>query len=182
MSLFCQRIRIERLRQLIIAKRISKGDHMRKTIRKLVCLFLCFVLIGSVFADWQAVGKIDHKRKVQVRLINGSSLSGTIEKMDGDTLTLKQTRGKIALDRSEVYEIRASSIGRTAMWGAIVGTGMGAFMGDGITKAGHSNPDSTQRAGGILLGALILSGVGAGIGALIGVVTGKHKTLYRAGE
>jgi hypothetical protein len=155
---------------------------MQTTIKRLVCLFLCFALISSVFADWQSVSKIDHKRKVQVRLINGDSVSGTIEKLEGDTLTLKQTKGEIVLSRSEIYEIRASSIGRAAMWGAIVGTGMGAVMGNGITNAGYHDPNSAQRAGGILLGALILSGAGAGIGAAIGAITGKHKTFYRAGK
>jgi hypothetical protein len=168
--------------KLIIAKEISKGKHMQKTIKRLVCLFLCFALIGPAFADWQLVSKIDHKRKVQIRLINGNSVAGTIDKVDGDTLTLKQTKGNIVLDRSEIYEIRASSIGRAAMWGAIVGTGMGAAMGNGITEAGYHDPKSAQRAGGILLGALIISGVGAGIGAAIGAITGKHKTLYRAGN
>jgi hypothetical protein len=155
---------------------------MQTTIKRLVCLFLCFALISSVFADWQSVSKIDYKRKVQVRLINGDSVSGTIEKVEGDTLTLKQTKGEIVLNRSEIYEIRASSIGRAAMWGAIVGTGMGAVMGNGMTNAGYHDPNSAQRAGGILLGALILSGAGAGIGAAIGAITGKHKTLYHVGK
>jgi hypothetical protein len=155
---------------------------MRLPIIRFVCLCLCFALTSSVFADWKAVSKIDHKRKVQVRLIHGNPLSGTIEKVDGDSLTLKQPKGIIALSRSEIYEIRTSSVGRAAMWGAVAGAGLGALAGDGMTKAGYDNPDSAKRAGFILLGALIFSGVGAGIGAAIGAVTGKHKTFYRAGE
>jgi hypothetical protein len=147
---------------------------MRKTVNKLVSLFLCFALIGSAFADWRAVGKIDHKRKVQVRLINGNSLAGTIDKLDEDTLALIQHTGMTVLKREEIAEIKVKSRERGAMWGAIPGAGMGAFAGVGIAKEGGTY-NSAEKAGFGVLVALI----GAGTGAIIGAAIGKHKTVYR---
>jgi hypothetical protein len=150
-----------------------QGGKMRKTVNKLVSLFLCFALIGSAFADWRAVGKIDHKRKVQVRLINGNSLAGNIEKVDGDTLTLIQRKGTIALKREEIAEIKVKSRERGAMWGTIPAAGMGVLF--GVSYAKDTHYDSAETAGfGVLMG-LIFSGIGATIGAAIG----KHKTVYR---
>jgi hypothetical protein len=145
---------------------------MRRTMKSLVCLFLCFALIGSAFADWQAVGKIDHKLKVQVRLIKGNSLKGKIEKVDGDVLTLVQPKGTIALRREEIAEIKVSWRGRAAMWGAIAGAGPGVLIGQAMAKDSHQ--DSLQTGGLALLGGLIFAGIGATIGAAIG----KHKTVY----
>jgi hypothetical protein len=149
---------------------------MRKTVNKLVSLFLCFALISSAFADWRAVGKIDHKHKVQVRLTNGNSLFGVIEKVDGDTLVLIQRKGTIALKREEIAEIKVKSRERGAMWGAIPAAGIGVLNGVAIAKDNHN--DSVETAGFGLLCGLAFSGIGAIIGAAIG----KHKTVYRKVE
>ena len=151
---------------------------MRRTVNKLVSLFLCFALIGSAFADWSAVGMIDHTRKVQVKLLNGDSLAGIIEKLDGDSLTLIQSAGTITLKREEIAEIKVKSRERAAMWGAIAGAGIGVTAGICGVYGNSSHPSSAAKAGGAVFLGLIFSG----IGALIGNAFGGHKTVYRKGH
>jgi hypothetical protein len=152
---------------------------MQRTTKGLVSFFLCFALIGSAFADWEAEGKIDHTRLVQVNPLNEASPARIIEKVDGDSLTLIRPAGTIAFNREDIAEIQVNSRLRGAMVGAIVGAGIGIPLGIGIN--GHKPTRKTSTAKKIVEGALAGALVFGGIGALIGAAIGKNKTVYRKG-
>jgi hypothetical protein len=113
----------------------------------------------------------------------GFTLSGELVRLDTDTLVLRPAgattdlRSDRAIAVSDVLRLdrkvprtRGRGAARGALWGGVIGAVVGAVAGaadepnDSGLGAGWTRTDTAQ------LGAAVLGGLGAGVGALIGTV------------
>lgn len=128
---------------------------------------------AAVSSDWTVVKTVTVGDKISVKLSNGKKVDGRMGSVSDSLLTLSRKNQSVEIARADVkqvYRLTPRSAARKTAIGAGVGAaaGLGAFgAGAGITH------------GGIEAGLLPISMLaGAGIGALIGAVSGiGHKRV-----
>ena len=131
--------------------------------------------------DWASVRTADAGNLVRVRLSNGAEIEGRLVEIREDAIALRENRvlsRNVALDarvsrsdltyqRAEIASIalRAQKKGHPVRTATLIGLGTGAVIGC-LQTYGYGNPDVR---GTCWYGALPMGGLGAGIGALVGL-------------
>jgi len=148
---------------------------MNPTGKKFVSLFLVFTLMMlsvNLYAKERRGAKLIITKK------DGQQVEGELITVKPNSLLLLNTDGKdVSVDIGEIKIIKVvkkSEIGKGALWGLIIGTGLGALVG-GI--GGSGNEDY-----GFFGGAAFITMFSAPGGALIGVfaasAVGTDKKIY----
>ena len=148
---------------------------------KLVRMLLCVALVSPAFAadpvaDWLRLGLIDKDQNVQVHLWNGLVRRGTIQQLDDNSLTLLEDTAAVRVKREDISKVSLKSHARGAAWGFLTGLGLAVPVSVAATKAMYTSPKAADYGDGVAVCGLIMSGIGAGIGAAIG----KEQVIYKA--
>lgn len=126
---------------------------------------------------WDAIKSIPPSEKIEVKLKDGKTIKGRVLAASDSALTLSQKGVSIDVAKDSVkrvYRVMPRRAARSLAIGAGAGAGAGAAL--GLVIAANYQGDSGEEAGYIL----ILGLVGAGIGSLIGGLTGALKPDLKA--
>jgi hypothetical protein len=145
-------------------------------------------LIGSVMAALIQIaseglflpveGQVDPGARIRVTVDSGSQRVriGTLIALDADSLQFRPAKDSsvvslaaASLTRIERSTRRTSNAGRGALIGALAGAGTGLIL--GLLASGEEGGFYEVGAGEVFAGSLLLGGLGAGVGALIGAAT-----------
>jgi hypothetical protein len=133
---------------------------------------------APIIGSWEVLKAIPPGDEVSVRLRNGQTLKGRLISVSDTALTL--TRGDLTTDVSRgdalrVHRVISKSAKRATLIGLGIGAGVGG-LGSGVAAASASGSGEPGEYG---LAVLIYGAIGAGVGALIGYITGsrKHREL-----
>ncbi len=139
-------------------------------------------------AVWEKVRDIAADKEIEVETREPDRLATTVpvftghlQKWQPDSLVLQLRNDREReISRSLVRRVSLREKGnraKGAMWGALAGFGIGAGIGANVKIA-----DRTPTSGDRLLGALVIGGVWAAIGALVGrqAASAKLVTVYQA--
>lgn len=132
---------------------------------------------------WSRIAQLKDSQKVEVLMLDGSHLTGTVKDWRTASFSLQRSRNRTDLIRKSniqrVSALERGSAKKSALIGALAGFGIGFVI--GAAKAGDiadvNNPSYDQRLGaGVGIGAVF-----AGVGALVGLaMPGQKRTvLYR---
>jgi hypothetical protein len=133
---------------------------------------------APIIGSWEGLKSIPPGDEVSVRLRNGQTLKGRLISVSDTALTL--TRGDLTTDVTRgdalrVHRVISKSAKRATLIGLGIGAGVGG-LGSGVAAASASGSGEPGEYG---LAVLIYGAIGAGVGALIGYITGsrKHREL-----
>ncbi|MCX6638552.1 MAG: hypothetical protein NT090_26150 [Acidobacteria bacterium] len=140
-----------------------------------------FSVVASAQPAWERVQALRPNQAVTVYPRTGEPVKGKLQSAGADSLTLLGRGGKtVRVGRDDVLSVTRRSRLNGAMWGGILGFGVGfpvgAFAGPYLTDYGNPSTGVRLRHGAAL--GLLVGGIGAGIGAL----TGTETTVYRAAK
>jgi len=124
----------------------------------------------SVFGAWQDVMAIQPREQLDIRLMNGKGLKGTVDAVTDTEISVSHEGKIVGAERSDikqVYRVTQKRSNRPVIFGAIIG----AVVGIGGTAA----VAATNGADGIRAGAAVLPVVGTLTGALVGLAF-RNKT------
>jgi hypothetical protein len=148
---------------------------------RIICLALCLAAaLPALAADsaWDRLGQVSKTQKVKVYLADGKPVSGYIQEVRPEGLTFVQGGQVVQIPRENIASVTRQSRRRAAMWGAIIGGGIGGAI--LAAKAGtivdKNKPTGADRAASFAIGA----GLFGGAGAAIGLAGGMDHTIYRA--
>ena len=129
-------------------------------------------------ADWSAVQSLSAGQKIIVRTKDGDRLSGRFDSANDLLINFTDGRRKISLTRESVKLVqldRGNSRGKGVLVGALIGAGAGFAVGSILYFPFKDDIVASTVPG--------FTGLGAAIGAGIGVSTGKGRknvTVYEA--
>ena len=133
-------------------------------------------------SEWSVVKAVPPGDKLVVKLKNGQTIKGRLKAISDVHLTLARDQKSFDIDRQEVRQIHRI-VPKSAAKPALIGAGTGAAIGAGgiaiAVAADESGGDDGEAAAAILGVALL----GAGIGALVGLIFGsrqKKVLIYEA--
>ena len=115
--------------------------------------------------SWDAVKAIPSGDKVAVRLRNGQTLKGKLISASDTLLTLEHRKNSTDVNRGDVLRVyRVVKMSKTVgvILGLLIGTGVGALVGQLTEKEGTDDPGLAAAVLGFL-GALVGSGMGLAI-------------------
>jgi hypothetical protein len=133
---------------------------------------------APIIGSWEGLKAIPPGDEVRVGLRNGKTLKGRLISVSDTVLTL--ARGNITTDVTRGDALRVHRlITKSAKKATLIGLGIGAGIGgigSGISAASVSDGGTASEYGAAIL---ISAAMGAGVGALIGYITGsrKHREL-----
>ncbi|HEY9435775.1 MAG TPA: hypothetical protein VI260_30315 [Blastocatellia bacterium] len=148
--------------------------------RKKVTIVVAFALMAMIarpqimFAQapptpirgsWDAVKTVPSGDKVAVRLRSGQTLNGWIISASDTVLTLELRKNSIDVNRGDVlrvYKVVKRSRIKGVLLGLLIGTSVGALLGN-LVEPEHTDDPGLATVGLGLLGGLIGTGVGAAI-------------------
>lgn len=131
-----------------------------------------------ITGSWERLKTIPPGDEVVVRLRSGQTLKGRLINVSDTVLTIEQGKKTTDLSRGDtlrVYRLISKSAKKATLIGLGVGAGIGG-LGSGGAAASASGSGEPGEYG---LAILVYAAIGAGIGALIGYITGsaKHREL-----
>lgn len=153
-------------------------------MRRLLAFGLAFGLpLMSADLSWERLKDIRPGERVLVDYAEGKkvkSLKGTALSWTEDSLGVRVKSKDMSVPRADVRKVRVyrgKSRGRGAAWGFLIGAaaGFGLF---GTAAAAEGGDSIVPVAPLIGIGALVCSGIGGGIGALIGAA--RMEPVYEA--
>ena len=153
----------------------------------LVILSVCLVeaAYGAEQGGWDRVQRLAQGESVEVLLQGSESVTGTMERVSSDYLTVARQDGSTQVARwavRRVWTVEKRSRLRRVILGAVIGFAGGCTL--GAARAGYmtdmNNPPASTRAQVCLGIGAITGGVGAGIGAAL--PSAKRTLVYRAAE
>ena len=128
---------------------------------------------------WERVQSLAPNQAVKIYLRNGSIVNGRLQSAGAGGLTALDRDGRqMEFARDDIARISRKSRARGALWGVIIGFGVGAPVGAyaGPYLADWGNPSAGVRLRHAAGWGMFTGGIGAGIGALAGMET----TVYKA--
>jgi len=155
--------------------------HMMNALRNALALMLVALVYQQTCVAQvdprERVKLIEDGKKVQVKLLAGKTLNGTMEGWSTDGLSVRQGKDKVVpvakADVAQVAMVSGMSRKRKAAWaGATVGGGLGGVAAAACASAGCEIPPAAMFAAGVL----IYGGIAAGIAALFP----QHKEVIYA--
>jgi hypothetical protein len=148
--------------------------------RKSVAIVVAFALIAMIarpqilFAQapptpirgsWDAVKAVPPGEKVAVRLRNGKTLNGWMISASDTVLTIERRKNSTDVnpaDVRKVYRVVKKSDTKGVLLGLLIGTGVGALLGN-LAEPDHTDDPGLAAVVFGLLGGLIGTGMGAAI-------------------
>ena len=124
--------------------------------------------------SWGAVMAIPFDSPIEVDLYSAERMRGRFRVADAQTFVLEYDSGIHSVPRPEIQRViinRGRHAGDGAFWGLGIGAASGLIVGTALRCCGDPV---------VLPVTLILSGVGSGIGALIGVFYRDRIAIYEA--
>ena len=149
-------------------------------VNKLLALCASFFLLTTtISADtipgrWELVESLRVGTQINVRTLDGVVHSGSFQKLAAEYLLLDESGWQLWVPKSDIQEIARIKEGKKERY-----TGLGAILGMFSGMAfGLAAPREYNKSVCIVM----LGGIGAGTGALIGYATGKagSEILYTA--
>ncbi len=133
------------------------------------------VLAQSRAGSWDAVKAVYTDTKLEVKLTSGETIKGKMIEATDATLALLQDGRRVEVPRDRVQRVYAEgkrSVKRTTLIGAAIGGGGGIGIGLAVFGQGDFTRSVIPAAG--IAGA----GIGAGVGALLGLRRSKPVMIY----
>jgi hypothetical protein len=187
-----------------MSNNFSLAFHGRRTLREILCALLAFSLAaGDAFAwqapagkdaehdsaNWEKVRDIGPDKEIQVETraagrdsAAGPTYRGHLRKWEPGGLVVQLRKGgDKEISKSLIQNVslmEKCNRRKSALLGAAVGFGIGALIGANIKIADTNHPTAGDR----MAGAVVVGGIWAGIGALIGRAAGGTKItpVYKA--
>ena len=128
--------------------------------------------VEPAIQSWESVAFIPVLSSVEVDLTTGETLSGQFRSADDREFVLEQDGLLRRVPRTETQRVvlyQGRYAGRGSLWGLGIGTAIGI-----AAEANSGGGDSWES----FLFTLLFSGVGAGMGAVIGVLYPKWTVIY----
>lgn len=119
-------------------------------------------------------------KKVKVTMSNGLIIKGTNATIDDESISFVNGSLLKTYPMSDVLMVQARE-GKAAKWALGCGAGCLAFEVIYGVARGTNGTDingNTQSTGNYILGAILETAVGAGIGAIIGALTDREQIVY----
>lgn len=123
-----------------------------------------------IVGSWDALKAVPPGDEVTVTLRNGRTLKGRLISVSDTVLALRKDEIITDLPRADalkVYRVLRKSATKSTM----IGLGIGAGAGAALAAAAIDTGESAENA----LGILIIGSITAGIGALVGYLSGSGK-------
>jgi hypothetical protein len=96
--------------------------------------------------EWGCVQQIPAHRKITVHLRSGDVLKGIfVETSSGELMVIGSDNQTRNVSRHEIQRIGTNSRAKGAMWGALIGFGIGAPMGARIARTATHQPATIGR-------------------------------------
>ncbi|HSP33238.1 MAG TPA: hypothetical protein VLU46_02860 [Thermoanaerobaculia bacterium] len=115
--------------------------------------------------------RLDAGDRLRVEVQAGDAISGRFVRADADTITIDAGAGERTFARSDVRTIRVRA--RSAGRGALAGLGGGMVWGAALECTGGKNSECPDAV-------LMVGGLGAGLGAIVGAFIPRTTTVYAA--
>jgi hypothetical protein len=122
-------------------------------------------------SDWSRLNAVASGSKLSVKLKDGKKVEGTLQRVSDSGLSLRVKNADREFRRDDVqtvHEISKSSVKKATLIGLGLGAGAGAvagIAGDAASDNGFEKFDN--------VGAVVVTILGAGVGALSGFLIGK---------
>ena len=132
-------------------------------------------LAQSRAGSWDAVKAVYTDTKLEVKLTSGETIKGKMLDATDATLALLQDGRRVEVPRDHVQRVYAEgkrSVKRTTLIGAAIGGGGGLGLGFGAFR----NSDFTRSVIPVI--SITGAGIGAGVGALLGLRRSKPVMIY----
>ena len=129
--------------------------------------------VESATQSWESVAFISVVSSVEVNLTAGETITGRFRSADERELVLEQDGLLRRVSRAEIQRVilyQGRHAGRGALWGLGIGAVTGLFVGI------NERPKSSDAV--VLPVTLVLSGLGLGIGALLGTLVRERAVIY----
>lgn len=156
-------------------------------MRRVTPIFLLLILSLVVLpvsaqtkaqSDWSAVAALPPDATVEVRQKSGPTIRGQVVSATDTTLTLKtRSQPAVSIQRQDVARIYHLGKRHVAL-GALIGGGAGVAGGAGAGAAVCGPHGYCTTGEGVGTGIAIFGGIGAVVGALIGLHR-SHALIYR---
>ena len=151
---------------------------MRNTTTTLLAVILAASnLLGqtSDAASWQNLSRLAPGQSIEVTTKKGESLKGTFASVSEGAISLDRKHQSVAVPRAEIERVNlhSSKQWKYGLAGLGVGAGIGAGAGAGFAEKSGGDYKNQIIVGMCVIGALVGSLVGAGLGW-------RGTTVYRA--
>ena len=150
---------------------------MRNTMALAAAVLAASNLLGQTTdaASWQNLSRLAPGQSVEVTTKKGESLKGTFASVSEESISLERKHQSVAVPRAEIARVnlRSSKQWKYALAGLGVGAGIGAGAGAGFAQKSGGDYGKQITVGMCVIGALVGSLVGAGLGW-------RGTTVYRA--
>ena len=150
---------------------------MRNTMTLLAAVLAASNLLGqtSAAASWQNLSRLAPGQSIEVTTKKGESLKGTFASVSEGAISLDRKHQSVAVPRAEIARVnlRSSKQWKYALVGLGAGAGIGAGAGAGFAEKSGGDYGKQITVGMCVIGALVGSLVGAGLGW-------RGTTVYRA--
>jgi hypothetical protein len=126
-------------------------------------------------ASWQNLSRLGPGQSIEVTTKKGESLKGAFASVSEGAISLERKHQSVAVPRAEIGRVtlRSSKQWTYALVGLGVGAGIGAGAGAGFAEKSGGDYGKQITVGMCVIGALVGSLVGAGLGW-------RGTTVYRA--
>jgi hypothetical protein len=150
---------------------------MRNTMTLLAAVLAASNLLGQTTdtASWQNLSRLAPGQSIEVTTKKGESLKGAFASVSEGAISLDRKHRSVAVPRAEIERVnlRSSKQWKYALVGLGVGAGIGAGAGAGFAEKSGGDYGKQITVGMCVIGALVGSLVGAGLGW-------RGTTVYRA--
>ena len=130
--------------------------------------------VRPVGNDWSIISTVPAGDELVVKTKSGRTTKGRLKGVSDVLLTLNRSNRDFDIQRSEVqqiYRVVPKSAAKSTLIGAAVGAGIG---GTGVAVAGAAD-DAGGTNGELAVAIIGVSLIGAGVGALVGLVFGSRQ-------
>ena len=159
----------------------NANEMLRCWVALLVIAALAMPAGASVdLTSWDNLRQLAAGQQIEIARNQAEALKGEFVRVTDEAVTVRTRRGEVTAARSEIIEVRRTSVGRKDTWvGAGVGAGAGALIGLGAGEAlANASGGDFANLKPAIIGAC--AAAGALVGVLIGSVFGnRHSVVYR---
>jgi hypothetical protein len=150
----------------------------RRMVLFLICLvgIPCASLAQTNQTSWAHLSRLQTGRKIEIVDMASKKHLGTFVNVSDSSISYRDRAGEQSILKQNVRSVKLAE-NKKRLRNALIGAGVGAVAGAGITAASWENNGFLGSKGtGAAVGA-VLGGVS---GAIVGALLPDHKTVYRA--
>jgi hypothetical protein len=135
----------------------------------------------SANSEWSVVQALSAGTRVSVKDKAGKSVSGRIEAVTDQALTVSLKTGNIVIDRQNVARVvleNGRSVGHSTLVGAGIGAGSGATVGGVMIAAFGGGEDGTGPA--VMAFTTLIGAIAGTVSGLLGGIFRQRKVVYES--